>query len=133
MTKEKVVNYSPELESQMSEIYLAAESESERVEAVEEIQEISGKSLASIRSKLSHMQIWIPKVKPESKAKKSSKSDLVAQIADNAENPNDSFFESIAGSNRAVLSYVLGLQAVALQAEIDAFEESEDFESAESA
>lgn len=128
MPKEKVVNYSPEMVIQMTDIYQAATNETERESAVLEIQELTGKTVASIRSKLAHENVWIAKAKKAASEKKSTKSELVAQIADFAEMKNDSFFESIAGSNRSVLEYVLQLQVDLQSAEF----ELSDLESSDS-
>ena len=60
----KAPNYTVEQETVMSEMYTAVrgESEAKRAEIVAEIAAMFKKSPASIRAKLSRMQIYIPKV-----------------------------------------------------------------------
>lgn len=109
MTKQ--VNYTAENVVQMTALYQAADSESTREIAIEQIAEGLGKTVASVRSKLSHEGIYIPKVKAEKTGTtRVTKSDLVQVIADFAGLENDSFFDSLEGANKAVLAYVIGLQ-----------------------
>jgi len=117
MTVEKKVNYKPEVVVKMLAVYAAAgigpENEGARQEAMENIAEFAGKTVASVRAKLSSEGAYIPKVKAEKTGEKRIlKSDLVDQIADNAKLENDEFFESLAGANKAVLEYILKLQNV---------------------
>jgi hypothetical protein len=60
----KAPNYTVEQETVMSEMYTAVrgESEAKRAEIVAEIAAMFNKSPASVRAKLSRMQIYIPKV-----------------------------------------------------------------------
>ena len=115
MTATKKVNYTPEVVKTMLEIYGAAGTEPEQHEArqaaMEEIAEFAGKTVASVRAKLSAEGVYIKKPEVEkSVTTRVLKSDLVAQIADNADMKNPEFFESLAGANKAVLEYILDLQ-----------------------
>jgi len=113
MTVAKKVNYTPENVVTMVELYTSADSDETRQAAMETLSADLGKTVASIRSKLSHEGVYIAKAKAEkSGEKRILKSDLVDQIADNAGFENDEFFESLAGANKAVLEYILKLQNV---------------------
>jgi len=111
MAVEKKVNYTEAQITEMSDLYCAAETQDEREAAMDEIAESFGKTIASVRAKLANIGVYVPKAKPAKKGEKRvTKSDLVSQIAENAEMKNDSFFDSLAGANTAVLEYVLTLQ-----------------------
>lgn len=116
MTAVKKVNYTPEVVKTMLEMYGAVGIEPEqheaRQKAMEDIAEFAGKTVASVRAKLSSEGVYIPKPKAEKTGEKRIlKSDLVDQIADNAGLENAEFFESLAGANKAVLEYIIKLQA----------------------
>lgn len=117
MTVEKKVNYKPEIVEKMLAVYAEAgtspDEHDARQAAMETIAEFAGKTVASVRAKLSSEGVYIPKPKAEKTGEKRIlKSDLVGQIADNAGLENDEFFESLAGANKAVLEYILSLQNV---------------------
>ena len=108
----KVANYTPENVAVMREVYQAASTEAERSDAMDTLAEMFGKTVASVRSKLSHEGVYIAKVKAEkSGTTRVLKSDKVDEISAFAGNANDQFFESLAGVNKGVLDYVLALQA----------------------
>ena len=116
MTAEKKVNYPPEMVKTMLEVYGAAGVEPEqhdaRQAAMENLAETFGKTVASIRAKLSSESVYIKKPEAEkSTTKRVLKSDLVGEIAENAGMENAEFFESLAGANKSVLEYILTLQA----------------------
>jgi hypothetical protein len=118
MTVEKKVNYPPEMVKTMLEVYGAVgtepEQQDDRQAAMEQLAETFGKTVASIRAKLSSESVYIPKVKAEkSTTKRILKSDLVDKIAENAGKENAEFFESLAGANKDVLNYILAMQGSA--------------------
>lgn len=114
MSNKKVVNYSPETTAKMIEVYQAAgDSDEERKTAMLEIQEFTGKSLASIRSKLGFENVYIAQAKPTPKGKTGlAKSEIVSLIQDAEPVKPSGFFDSIEAANKSVLEYVLNLQAV---------------------
>lgn len=119
MPTEKKQNYTPEQTAQYVAIYQAAEdNDKARLAAMDEIQRVSGKTINSIRAKLNYEGVYIKKEKAEAKGRTGeSKSELVAKIQDaNPEKP-DGFFESLAGANKAVLSFVLAQQPSVIAAE----------------
>jgi hypothetical protein len=116
MTVEKKVNYPPEMVADIVEVYTSIGTEPElhqdRQKAMEQLAEKHGKTVASIRAKLSSEAVYIKKPETEkSTTKRVLKSDLVDEIAENAGKDNAEFFESLAGANKAVLQYILSLQA----------------------
>lgn len=134
MTTKKVENYTAEMVTRMKAVYQAADDSDEaRQEAMEAIQEFTGKSLPSIRSKLATEGVYIAKAKPTPKGgNRVTKADLVNQIADFEPAKPSGFFDSIEGANKNVLEYVIALQVeVATQAfnELDG-DHVEDSESA---
>ena len=112
MTLVKKVNYPPEMVKTMLEVYGAAENTDEaRQEAMEKLSEQFGRTVASIRAKLSFERVYIAKAKPEkSGGTRILKSDIVSLIAKNSGEKNAEFFESLAGANRAVLDYIVRVQ-----------------------
>jgi hypothetical protein len=111
MTTKKAVNYSPENIVYMTGIYQAATTEAERKAAMETIATELNKTVASVRSKLSFEQVYIPLVATPSKGKRVTKADLLAEIADTADHDNDQFFDSLSGANASVLRWIMELQA----------------------
>ena len=112
MSKEKKANYSPEETAQYVAIYKgAADSDEARNAAMDEIQEVSGRTIASIRAKLNYEGVYIAKAKPVAKGRTGeSKADILAKIQDaNPEKPSG-FFDSLEGANKTVLSFVLAQQ-----------------------
>jgi hypothetical protein len=98
MTKEKVVNYSPEAEARLKEVYGASENDVERKSAVDALASELGKTPASVRAKLSRLEIY---VKPERVAKNGDaimkKDALVEEIAANL----GEFSEDLPGLEKA--------------------------------
>ena len=74
MTKQVAVNYSPEMIAKMTADYAADKPLSEIAENV-------GKSVASVRAKLSSLGIYKPKEKPAGKKAGVTKAGIVADIA----------------------------------------------------
>ena len=123
----KTVNYSPENETYMREVYDPSASEAERTTQIETIAGKLGKTVASVRSKLSHMQVYVPLSKPEATGKgRILKSDILSEIAANANHPNDQFFDSLAGANRDVLKWVIALQTRVFDLETELDGEADD-------
>ncbi len=122
----KTVNYTAENVAKMREVYCAADGEKERDAAIVTLATDLGKTVASIRSKLSFEGVYIAKAKPESKSTRTTKADLMADIADNAQHPNDAFFDSLSGANRDVLRWVIGLQTQIHDLENELFAEADE-------
>jgi hypothetical protein len=113
MTAKKVENYNAETTAHMIDIYQSADDSDEaRQEAMEAIQEFTGKSLPSIRSKLATEGVYIAKAKPVAKGgERITKATLVNKMADAEPSKPSGFFDSIEGANKNVIQYVLGLQS----------------------
>ena len=83
MTKTSTVNYTPEMIETMTEMYKSALGDTERKEMVTTISETLGKSVASIRAKLSKLGVYIkPKPTTKSGSVVIRKAELVNNIAD---------------------------------------------------
>jgi hypothetical protein len=127
MTKEKAPNYTADIVADIVAVYqAAADTDADRQAAMAESAAKHGRSVASIRSKLAYEQVYIPLAKKESKGtNRVKKSDMVSDIAANAGKANDSFFDSLEGSNKGVLNYVLDLQTANFDLEAELFAEQE--------
>jgi hypothetical protein len=110
------------------DVYLAASQEigadgdASRTAAILQIQELTGKSVQSIRGKLGSEGIYINLTKPETKGKSGkSKADLLDEIIAGDPNQVDGFFDSLEAANKTVLGYVISLQngAIADNFEVD--------------
>lgn len=122
-TKQKTVNYTDAQVKKMTAIYQAAKdnypataTEDEkfalRNAAMKEIEAFTGKTIPSIRSKLGVIGIYEgkPETVKSSTGKRITKRDLVDTIADNGNQRNDKFFDSLEGANKTVLEYIISLQ-----------------------
>jgi hypothetical protein len=127
MTKEKAPNYTAEIVADIIAVYQAADdSDDARKAAMEESAAKHGRSVASIRSKLAFESVYIPLAKATPKGgSRVKKSDMVSDIAANAGLANDSFFDSLEGANKAVLTYVAGLQVANFELESELFDTDE--------
>ena len=77
------VNYTPEMIETMTEMYQSALGDTERKEMVVTISENIGKTVNSVRAKLSKLNLYIkPKPTTKSGATVVRKNDLVNEIAD---------------------------------------------------
>ena len=105
----KKVNYTPEMVTNIVTVYTAAQTEAERDAALETLAESHGKTVNSIRAKLSMEKVYIAKVKPAKKAGAEKKENIIADIAENA-NQVDGFFDSLSNVNKTVLEFIRKLQ-----------------------
>ena len=110
MPQEKQVNYSEETVKRMIDVYQSADGEEGRAQAMLEIQEFTGKSIPSIRSKLATEGVYIAKKPAVSKSERVTKADLVNQIADRNPDQVAGFFDSLEGVNKTVLEFILKQQ-----------------------
>jgi len=126
MAKQKTVNYDADTMARMEVIYLDAEKNHPDIldpylaqqEAVKEIQIMTGKSLASIRSKLGDMEIYKPKPKVVKKGgKRVTKNTLVTRLGEGDPAQSEGFFDSIEGSRYEVIEYVLNQQKLIAELE----------------
>jgi hypothetical protein len=107
MSKNTTVNYTPEMEAEMKEAYKAAWGDAERAEVVGAMAAKFGKSLQSIRSKMSRSGYY---KKPERVTKAGGvvikKAELVDKIAEKLNVPAERI-ESLEKATKDVLSLVL--------------------------
>ena len=78
---EKTVNYSNDDVVRMKEVYDGEASVEDRDTAVAQLAQELGRSAASIRAKLTHLGVYVPKGTKTSKAKAVSKAEIVTAIA----------------------------------------------------
>ena len=118
MPKSKKQNYTPEETGSMIAVYqAAADTDEARQAAMDEIQRVSGKTIASIRAKLNYEGVYIAKAKPEPKGKNgASKAELIAKIQDANPVRASGLFDSLEGANKAVLNFVLAQQPAVIAA-----------------
>lgn len=76
----KVVNYTPEMEARIREVYNGEATEAERKAQVAELAEEFGKKNSSVIGKMVRMGIYVPMSVKKANAGE-SKSDLVGEIA----------------------------------------------------
>ena len=123
--KAKKVNYTPEMVADMVTVYGAATDESTRDAAMDSLATKYGKTVASIRSKLSFEGVYVAKAKPTAKGTNAvKKADMVTAIAEFA-NDDSLSFDSLENANRTVLNYVIDLQMANLALENELFAEQE--------
>ena len=118
--KAKKVNYTPEMVADMVTVYGAATDEFSRDAAMDSLATKYGKTVASIRSKLSFEGVYQAKAKATPKGTNAvKKADMVTAIAEFA-NDDSLSFDSLENANRTVLNYVIDLQManIALEAEL---------------
>lgn len=106
----KAINYPAEVVQDMVAVYTAAESDAERAGALELLAEKHGRTVASIRSKLASEGVYIAKAKTAKGSRRVKKEDILSEIAANAPEKHEGFFDSLAGANKAVLEFVRDLQ-----------------------
>lgn len=108
MSKTPVANYSPENVITMKSVYGSAKTDSERKEAVSSLAKEIGKTVNSIRAKLSKMGIYV-KPKPVSKDGSTSvrKADLINQISKEV-GENADLMGSLDNSTKFVLEKIMG-------------------------
>jgi hypothetical protein len=123
--KAKVENYGADAIAYMQATYLPESLESERDSQMDQIAEKLGKTVASVRSKLSHMSMYVPKIAAAKKGKRSTKADVLTRIAAVAGLKNDDFFGSLAGANRDVLLWIVQLQTKEFDLENELFDTDE--------
>ena len=78
---DKPVNYTPEMVEALEAGYDGSADEAVRVAQVSALADELGRKEASIRAKLTHLGLYVPKAPVEPKAKGVLKADLVMQIA----------------------------------------------------
>jgi hypothetical protein len=109
----KTVNYTPEQEARLLDVWKeapigqTAAEQATRKALVAQLAEEMGKKPASIRGKLSRLEVYIPTVYTTKKGEKpTKKADLVAKIAEKCGKPVESF-DSLEKANAAVLKALL--------------------------
>jgi hypothetical protein len=112
MSKEKVVNYDAEAEALLREVYGTAENDADRKVAVANLAETLGKTPASVRAKLSNMELY---VKPERVTKNGDpivkKDELVELIATQIGKPSDEL-PGLEKANKTTLQALVEATAV---------------------
>jgi len=99
---EKTVNYTPEMVARLHEVYNGEATEVERDEQIGTLAEELGKSPASIRAKLTHEGIYVPKAKAPAGKGSVRKATLVRAIAEKMEVAEE-VMESLEKANKNVL------------------------------
>ncbi len=103
----KTVNYSPEMTKEMVTMYTAAETDETRAEVVNTLAEQFGKSVASIRSKLTREKVYISAVyKTKNGGSVVSKNSMVDTIA-NLCGVTPENFNSLEKANKKVLTSLI--------------------------
>ena len=102
---EKIVNYTPEMVARLHEVYVGTASEVERDEQIGALAEELGKSPASIRAKLTHEGIYVPKAKAPAGKGSVRKATLVAAIASKL-GVAEEVMESLEKANKNVLVHL---------------------------
>jgi len=109
---EKAPNYTPEMIKQMITLYKADADQETRTAAAEALADHSGKSVASIRAKLTReknedgTQVYIPKVyKTKAGGDVKGKEDMATEIADRC-GVAPELFDTLAKANKSVLSTI---------------------------
>lgn len=78
---EKTVNYTPEMEARMAEVYVPSAEQAERETQVKELANEFNKSTRSVVAKLTTLGLYVPKVYVTKKNEKPvSKAELVAKL-----------------------------------------------------
>ncbi len=123
------VNYTTEQEAELKAGYNPDGTQGERDAQVEELVKVSGRTIGSIRMKLTAMGVYVKKGKvTKSGEKVTRKEDLVSEIA-TATGKDEHFFRTAINLNKDVLQFIL---AMALRdAEALAEELAEELEDAE--
>jgi len=119
---DKVVNYSPEMVVEMETVYTSAKSDIDRAVAVKALSEKFGKTVNSIRAKLSKMSVYI-KPAPTNKAgvtaiRKNALVDIIAavtgkdaELMGSLEKATKFALESVIGQFDLYESIILDLEA----------------------
>ena len=103
---EKTVNYTDEMVARLHEVYDGEASEEVRTEQVAQLSEELGKSLASIRAKLTREKVYVPKAKAPAGKAGVLKSALVSVIAGKLGVPEDTV-GSLEKANKSVLVLIV--------------------------
>ena len=102
----KVVNYTDAMVARMKEVYGEATNEAERAEAVKDLDDEMGKTVAGIRAKLVAEGVYVAKAKTAGKAGK-AKAELVTALA-LALDLDEGVIETIEKANKVALVRILG-------------------------
>ena len=103
---EQVVNYSQDKIERMLSVYEPVATDEERDVQIAILAEELGKSLPSIRAKLTHLGVYVPKFKVQAGKAGPSKAALVAAIAAELD-VQEEVIESLEKANKQTLARVL--------------------------
>jgi hypothetical protein len=103
---EKTVNYSDEAVARLQEVYDGGSSVEERDVQIAQLAEELGKSAPSIRAKLTHLGVYVPKNEVPAGKGGPTKAVIVTAIADALE-VQEEVIESLEKANKQTLLRVL--------------------------
>ena len=101
----KVVNYTPEMVARLHAVYDGSATEAERDAQIAALADELGKSPASIRAKLTHEGIYVPKAKAPAGKASVKKAVIVAAIAEKL-GVHVEVVESLEKANKTALARV---------------------------
>jgi hypothetical protein len=125
MTTVKKTNYTEAQEKRLAAVYKPTASEVDRASQMVALSNEMGRTIPSIRSKLSNMKLYVAKVQAAAKGKRVSKAEIVTTISEVENLKNDSFFNSLDSVNRDVLLWIASLQLKAFDLEAELFDTDE--------
>jgi response regulator RpfG family c-di-GMP phosphodiesterase len=103
----KTVNYTPENEARMVEIYGAADSDADRAAAVETLAKELSKPVRSVRAKLSRMGVYVKPTRTDKTGKPVVKKDAVATQIGETLGLGEADTDSLAKANKRALTAIL--------------------------
>lgn len=101
----KEVNYTVEMEARLAEVYDGQADEATRDAQIAQLADEVGKSAASVRAKLTHMGLYVPKAKAPAGKNTVRKAVIVDAIADKLGVPSE-VMESLEKANKVALAHI---------------------------